>query len=275
VDGSLTPDQVERYWEDGVLFPLPALRADETAYFRGRFEELEAALGGRVPKLGIVQPQLHFRWAYDLALNPRIVRAVVDVLGPDVLVQSTSVFSKHPGDQQYVAWHQDGYYWHLSAPRLVSAWVALSPSTPQSGCLRVVVGSHRSPLPHREEPSEGHMLSSGLTLEDDIDPGRIVDVCLRPGEMSFHHERAVHGSNANRGDDKRIGFAIRYLAADVTQELPHHEVLIAAGRARSDHYRIVSEPPTDDLAEGLRRQTEFTKEHMQRRLAASKRISAG
>ena len=111
----LRPEQVDRYWQDGILFPLPALTADEVAYYRARVEELEVALGGHVPKLGIVQPQLHFRWAYDLATHPGVVQAVTEVIGPDVLVQSAGVFDKHPGDGQYVAWHQDGYYWHLSA----------------------------------------------------------------------------------------------------------------------------------------------------------------
>jgi hypothetical protein len=268
---SLSLQQVDRYWEDGILFPLPALSPDEVAYYRACVEELEAALGGRVPKLGIVQPQLHFRWAFDLATHPRVVEAVAEVLGPDVLVQSAGVFNKHPGDGRYVAWHQDGYYWHLSDSRLVSAWIALSPSTPQSGCLRVVPGTHRSRLPHRELPTDGHMLASGLTLDQDVDPGRVVDVCLRPGEMSFHHERLVHGSEPNRGSDKRIGFAVRYLAADVTQEIPHHEVIVATGRLRSDHYRILADLPSDDLAEGVRRQFEFAEINRQRRLGTGAR----
>jgi non-haem Fe2+, alpha-ketoglutarate-dependent halogenase len=199
------------------------------------------------------------------------VRAVTELLGPDVLVQSVSIFDKDPGDEQYVAWHQDGYYWHLSAPRLVSAWIALSPSTPQSGCLRVVPGTHHRHLPHREQPTDGHMLASGLTLDLDIDPERVVDVVLRPGEMSFHHERLVHGSGPNRGADKRIGFATRYLAAEVTQESPHHEVIVASGQARSDHYRILSDLPTDDLEEGLRRHSEFIEVNRRRRLGAGGR----
>jgi ectoine hydroxylase-related dioxygenase (phytanoyl-CoA dioxygenase family) len=267
----LSSEQVDRYWEDGILFPLPALSLEEVAYYRRRVEELEAAISCRVPKLAITQPQLHFRWAYELAIHPRVVQAVTEVLGPDVLVQSAGVFDKNPGDGKYVAWHQDGYYWHLSAPRLVSAWIALSASTRQSGCLRVIPGTHHSHLPHREQPTDGHMLTSGLTLDQDIDLGRVVDVCLRPGEMSFHHERLVHGSEPNRADDKRIGFAIRYLAADVTQELPHHEVIVASGQPRSDHYRILSDPPTDDIEEGLRRHAEFTEVNRRRRLGAGAR----
>jgi non-haem Fe2+, alpha-ketoglutarate-dependent halogenase len=271
INAPLSSEQLKRYSEDGVLFPLPALSPEETEYYRGRVEELTAALSSRVPRLAIVQPQLHFRWAYELATHPRVVKTVIEVLGPDVLVQSASVFDKHPGDGKYVAWHQDGHYWRLSAPRLVSAWIALTASTQESGCLRVVPGTHHSHLSHHEQPTDRHMLTSGLTLDQNIDPGRVVDVCLQPGEMSFHHERLVHGSEPNRSPHKRIGFAVRYLAADVTQELPHHEVIVASGQPRSDHYRILDDLPTDNLDEGLRRHAKFTEVNRQRRLGAGAR----
>jgi hypothetical protein len=35
--------------------------------------------------------------------------------------------------------------------------------------------------------------------------------------MSLHHVRMVHGSPANRSDDRRIGFAIRYIPTYVRQ----------------------------------------------------------
>jgi hypothetical protein len=35
--------------------------------------------------------------------------------------------------------------------------------------------------------------------------------------MSLHHVRMVHGSPPNRSDDRRIGFAIRYIATSVKQ----------------------------------------------------------
>ena len=43
---TLSAEQVDRYWRDGILFPLPALSPEEVAYYRARVEELEAALGG-------------------------------------------------------------------------------------------------------------------------------------------------------------------------------------------------------------------------------------
>jgi len=36
--------------------------------------------------------------------------------------------------------------------------------------------------------------------------------------MSFHHANIIHGSNANRSQRPRIGFAVRYVSAGVKQE---------------------------------------------------------
>ena len=40
---------------------------------------------------------------------------------------------------------------------------------------------------------------------------------LAPGEMSLHHVLICHGSEPNRADHRRVGFAIRYIAASVYQ----------------------------------------------------------
>jgi non-heme Fe2+,alpha-ketoglutarate-dependent halogenase len=40
---------------------------------------------------------------------------------------------------------------------------------------------------------------------------------LEPGQMSLHHVMLIHGSEPNRGTDRRIGFAIRYLPTNVKQ----------------------------------------------------------
>lgn len=41
-----------------------------------------------------------------------------------------------------VAWHQDYYRPHPDRPASVTAWTALTGTTPDNGCVRVVPGSH-------------------------------------------------------------------------------------------------------------------------------------
>jgi non-haem Fe2+, alpha-ketoglutarate-dependent halogenase len=47
--------------------------------------------------------------------------------------------------------HQDATYWGLHPPRVTTAWIALSESTPENGCMRVIPGTHKGALlPQRE-----------------------------------------------------------------------------------------------------------------------------
>lgn len=263
----LTPSELEAYGRDGILFPIPALTREEVALYRASVEDLESRLGGKPSPAQMVQPQLHFPWAYELATHPAVLDAVEDVLGPDVLVHSASIFSKHPHTPDYVSWHQDGYYWELDAPRLVSAWIALTGSTAENGCMRVVPGSHtHRRLPHTSSPgAANNLLAAGLEVAVEVAESEARDVTLKAGEMSLHHVNIVHGSNPNGSGGKRIGFAVRYVAPEVRQTLAHHEVLLARGRDDHHHYRL-AEPPTGDVETALQAQQEFARRHLQARL---------
>src|SRR5947209_10160766 len=73
------------------------------------------------------------------------------LLGPDILCWGSGFFIKNPHDAARVTWHQDSTYWGLSKPDIVTAWVALTFSTRENGCMHVIPGTHRlQPLPHQD-----------------------------------------------------------------------------------------------------------------------------
>jgi non-haem Fe2+, alpha-ketoglutarate-dependent halogenase len=258
---------VERYHHEGVLFPIPVLTAAEVEYFRSQVEDLEQRLGGRPRRTDLGQAHLFHRWAYDLATHPAVLDAVEQLIGPNILVHSVAIFSKHAHTPDYVSWHQDGYYWGLDQPRLTSAWVALSVSHPDNGCMRVVPGSHTKDWQHTNSARhKDNLLPTGVEIAVEVTESEAVDVVLAPGQMSLHHVNIVHGSNPNRSDDKRIGFAIRYVAPDVHQSLKHHEVVLARGRDDHHHYSILREPPSGSIDECLQAQAEFVRDWLEFRL---------
>jgi ectoine hydroxylase-related dioxygenase (phytanoyl-CoA dioxygenase family) len=253
VSTTRTPAEVRRYQTDGFLSPIRVLSADQAERCRGEVERLHEALAAIGHPRPPSQAHLHFRWAHDLVTDARILDAVESVLGPDILVHSTTVFGKQPGDGRYVSWHQDGYYINLSVPAFVSAWVALTDSAPDNGCLRVLPGSHRQGRrPHGETAlSDKNMLGSGLEVASTIDERLAVDLELRPGEASLHHVDLIHGSRANESGRPRIGFAIRYVAPQARQATLHHAVLLARGHDRYHHYEVRETPPPESFEEGL------------------------
>jgi non-haem Fe2+, alpha-ketoglutarate-dependent halogenase len=238
----LTPNQVDSYHQDGLLFPLPALSAAEVEHFRACHDDLDQHLGGRPTAVEKGDRHLDIKWICDLATHPAVLDAVEDVIGPDILIHSSTIFTKYAHDDKFVSWHQDSHYWGLSEPRLVSAWIALTDSTVGNGCLRVLPGTHTRAFEHLEQPQQTNILTRGHTVCDTVDVDQAIDIVLRAGQMSFHNANLIHGSNPNTSSNPRIGVAIRYAATAVKQKKSHIPVILARGRDGYHHYRL-QEPP--------------------------------
>lgn len=246
----LSPEQVRYYQQNGFLAPVSALTTAETREFRRRFEAYEQAHGGwydlsKGQKLYLLQT-----WARDLATHPRILDAVEDVLGPDLFLWGLSLFVKNARDPGYVSWHQDSTYWGLSQPDVVTAWVALSASNRESGCMKMLPGSHKlEQLPHSDTLAEHNLLTRGQEIAVDVDEDDSAYLELEPGQISLHNIRTVHGSEPNRSEERRIGVAMRYIAPHVQQvNAPQDSAWLVRGEDRYGHF-VHETPPERDMDE--------------------------
>ena len=250
----LTPAEVAAYEERGYHSPLRAYSAAEAAGLRDRLRESEAKCGGRFDARRNQRQHLVFPWLDEMVRHPRILDAVEDVLGPDLLVWGSQFFAKNGGDPSYVSWHQDATYWGLSSPDVVTAWVAFTPSTVESGCMRVVPGTQHAQVPHKDTFAETNLLSRGQEVEVDVDENDAVDVILAPGEMSLHHVLICHGSKPNRANHRRVGFAIRYIAASVYQTSGVREsATLVRGKDANKHFDHELPPEADLHPEAVKR----------------------
>ena len=126
------------------------------------------------------------------------------LIGPNILVWGANFFLKEPRSDAYVSWHQDATYWGLEPADIVTAWVAFTPSTVESGCMRVVPGTHQGGIvEHRETWDADNLLSRGQEIAVEVDVEKVVDVVLKPGEMSLHHVKIAHNSEPNRSAQRR------------------------------------------------------------------------
>jgi hypothetical protein len=243
---ALSDEQVRFYDENGYLCPIPVFSAGEVAALRLRFEALLAREGGRLSRATNTRPHLLLKWIDDLIRDPRILDPVEAVLGPDILCWASGFFAKAPGDGSFVSWHQDATYWGLSSNDVVTAWVALSPSLPQTGCMRVVAGSHKVQVEHRDTFAAENLLSRGQEIAVDVDEANAIDIVLQPGEMSLHHVLIFHGSNQNTGSDWRIGFAIRYIPTRLKQLAPIKDTaMLVRGTDTFGHFEPEKRPSAD------------------------------
>jgi non-haem Fe2+, alpha-ketoglutarate-dependent halogenase len=248
----LTEDAVARYRRDGYYFPIDVLSEAETRSLRDRLEAHEAASGGPIQGDRRHKAHLYLTWLNDLIRLPRILDAVEDVLGPDLLCWSTSFFIKEASDPGFVSWHQDATYWGLSSPDVMTVWLAFTPANLVNGCMKFMPGSHNGQLEHVDTFDKHNLLSRGQEIAVKVDESRGVDVILKPGQASLHHVLLAHGSAPNRSNDRRIGFAIRYIPTHVKQAVGTRDsATLVRGIDRFHHFEPEPRPAADCTPEAL------------------------
>lgn len=223
---SLTPDHVAAFQKQGYVGPFPALTDEEVDFYRSKLEAFEASQGMTFSEMpGQVRAKSHllFTWLDSLVRHPRVLDLVQGLIGPDILVYHLTCWPKDSGDGKFVSWHQDGTYFYLEPFEEVTAWVALTDSTPENGCVRVLPGSHAlGQLEHVFGDTRGNLLSNGQHVNLPIVEEEAAYLSVPKGHVTFHHTHLVHSSGPNWTDGRRIGIGISYI--------PTHVRYVAEGR---------------------------------------------
>ena len=243
---NLTDLQVSQFQETGFLPAFPVLSADHALHLRANLESFEAENDGVLTGSLRFKNHLLFKWLSDLIRSPRILDVVEDIIGPDIMVWSTDWWIKEANSPQFVSWHQDSQYWGLDTDKLVTVWVALSPSTIESGCMRVLPGSHLGPnLAHEETYHNDNMLTRGQSI-DDINEDKAVNLVVDTGQAVLFAFRIAHASYPNKTDDRRVGLAIRYIPPDTQQQYSDQDsAALVRGVDNHQHFELEPEPRYD------------------------------
>ena len=214
----LTDAQVQQFKDLGYVSKLRVLDIEQTQRIRDLLEDFEKRQGSPLHGSQRHKTHLLFPWLNDLVRQTKIVDAIEDLYGHNILCWTSNFFIKEAHDPGFVSWHQDSTYWGLSSPDVVTAWVALSPSNKSNGAMAVIPGTHTmDQIPHRDTYSKNNLLTRGQEVAVEVPEEQGVTLELEPGEMSLHHVRIIHGSPPNLSDVRRIGFAIRYIPTYVKQ----------------------------------------------------------
>ena len=247
----LTPDDIAFYRRNGYLPGRPHLTAAEAAALRDaciRTSGTEVRDPGYRQSSNRIKPYLLFRWAAGLVRHPAILDTVETLIGPDILVFHTTTWFKDGHSAKTVPWHQDATYFGLAPFEHVTAWVALTPSTEEMGCVQVLPGSQQGgQLGHRDRSDPNIMLARGQTVAADIDDANAVSLIMKPGEVSLHHTLALHRSGPNRSDEPRIGIGISYIPARVRHVGETRlSATLVRGTDRYGHFDMEPEPDGDN-----------------------------
>src|SRR5580698_4251396 len=253
---ALTQEQIDFFRENGFLFPVPALTATETKTCLDGLARLEAGLGCHVadadPKWRS-HAHCHSPWFNDLIRHPRILAAIEDLIGPDILVWTSTFFIKEPQSPTFAAWHQDGTYFGLEPHEQVCAWVALTDATREAGCMEHLSGRGAArQLRHAPLGLANSINRAGQTITEPFDETNPAVMALPAGSFSLHHEFSVHTSAPNNASHRRVGIGLNYIPTHVRVNSPIRLcAMLVRGEDTYGHFDLIDPPSAERDAAAL------------------------
>lgn len=259
--GTLPADKIAQWKYDGFLSPFPLLDAEELQDCRQGVARYEAWLGGRINAQADLKwrtmPYLILPWAARLARDPRILDKVEDLLGPDILIFTSTFFIKEPHSPTIAAWHQDSTYYGLEPKEAVTVWIALTEASEAAGCMDALSfrGKPRQ-LSHVARVVKDSVNRAGQVITEPFDDGAPTPMPLEAGWFSMHHGLCPHRSGPNTSSHRRIGLGLNYIPTHARPSgSVRHVALLVRGTDRYGHFEAAAWPK-EELGETERRMHE-------------------
>jgi len=244
---ALTEAQVAAWRRDGFLSRFPLLSdAERQICLDGlaRFERwLGAPVNGSAELKWRTMPHLILPWAARLAGDPRVLDPVEDLLGPDILLYTSTFFIKEARSPTIAAWHQDSTYYGLAPAEVATVWIALTAADQVAGCMEVLSfrGQPRQ-MRHQAGVVEHSVNRASQAIVEPLDETGAVSMPLRPGEFSIHHGLCPHRSGPNNAGHRRIGLGLHYVPAHVRSiGSARPAATLVRGHAQHDGFELL--PP--------------------------------
>lgn len=247
----LSRRQIAHYREYGWIAPIQVLSSDEAAQALDALAAAEVAYPEDLNSGNRNNAHLVLPFLADLAIHRVILACVATLVDQPTALLNSVLFIKEPEGAEYVSWHQDGTYMGVDSTDMVTAWLALTPSTSNNGCVAMASGSHRDGIrPHTDHYGVDNILTRGQNVEG-FNPDSSVDIVLAPGEMSLHHPHLIHGSGPNRSTGRRVGVAFQsYIGSAVRPSRGEHYVLQVGDAPVDPAFTVVSHPEGEVTAYG-------------------------
>ena len=155
-------------------------------------------------------------------IDPRQLEIVEPLLGRNVKQIGNQTTWKTPGtDDTTFGFHQDARFrrpasaFRELATSYIQTFLAVDPHRVENGCLKVYPGSHKLGL--LDLPADRSVLDSAsenAVLEEwGLDPERVVDVLLDPGDVALWLPHTLHASGANHSTFDRRAYVNGYVIA--------------------------------------------------------------
>ena len=236
---SLTAEQIASYHRDGFVCIPGFLDPTELAPAR-QAVAADPQVGGRLYHVhdGSEKTRHDYLawtrhaddWLGTCTRLGRIVNGAAALIGEPVYHFHSKMVRKPAFRSGKVVWHQDFGGWYQDGclmPNMLTCVVALTNADEQSGCLRMLKGSHQMGRVDRIRDDDAYANINPRRLEAMLARFKDVAVPLQPGDGLFFHGNVVHSSGINTADYDRLLLEFSYNGvsnAPVFDGQDHHGV---------------------------------------------------
>jgi non-heme Fe2+,alpha-ketoglutarate-dependent halogenase len=189
-------------------------------------------------------PYLILPWAARIASDPRILDVIEDLIGPDILIWTSTFFIKEPDSPMVAAWHQDATYYGLDPVEPIAVWLPLTEASEEVGCMEVLsTGGACRQIHHATHVFENSVNRSGEVIVEALEASKSVAMQLQPGSFSIHHGLCPHRSAPNTTNQRRVGLELNYIPTHVRPTgFYRTAAMLVRGEDRYGHFWPVHAP---------------------------------
>ncbi len=180
---------------------------------------------------------MHFRGRalFKFLRNDNLLDLMEGLVGPEITCNPIQhLRPKLPAgltpagaDGHVARWHQDMAVMREEADPyfIVTAWLPLTASTPENGCLQIIPRVVGQGLLHRH---------SAALQEDEMPAGEILSLPMEKGSVLLLHKETPHSSAVNTSDTVRWSMDLRYQQTGTPTGRPFWPDFAVRSRANPD-----------------------------------------
>ena len=258
----INSDDVDFYNDNGYLVVDAIYSAEEIAAMRSVVEELIEKAAGvsdhneiydlepshtpTNPRVRRIKEPYNVHPLFrEMVEHPNLIAVMQKLLGPDLRLHGGKINIKAASIGSPVEWHQDWAFYPHTNDDVLAVGVMLDDMTEENGPLLIAPGSHKGPT--YDHHADGYFAGAMDPESCPLDFSKSARVIGKAGACSFHHVRAVHGSEQNRSGKDRMLLLYQVAAADAwdlrrySESWDDHESRMIAGQSTLEP-RVVQTP---------------------------------